>query len=79
MRISHDKVSGALYIKLLGGRYDHTDFSEKADVYLDVDADGDVFGLEALSFEDLAAVATWSCPSAWPAPARRSRVAEAGP
>jgi uncharacterized protein YuzE len=54
LRISHDKVSGALYIKLLGGRYDHTDFSEKADVYLDVDADGDVLGLEALSFEDLA-------------------------
>ncbi len=55
MRISHDKVSGALYIKLREGEYDHTeDFSEKADVYLDVDAEGDVLGLEALSFEDLA-------------------------
>jgi uncharacterized protein YuzE len=55
LRISHDKVSGALYIKLREGKYDHTeDFSEKADVYLDVDADGDVLGLEALSFEDLA-------------------------
>ena len=55
MRISHDKVSGALYIKLREGKYDHTeDFSEKADVYLDVDAEGDVLGLEALSFEDLA-------------------------
>ena len=57
MRITHDKVSGALYIELRDGEYDHTeDFSEKADVYLDVDADGDVLGLEALSFEDLAEV-----------------------
>ena len=55
MRISHDDVSGALYIKLREGKYDHTeDFSEKADVYLDVDADGNVLGLEALSFENLA-------------------------
>ena len=55
MRISHDKVSGALYIKLREGEYDHTeDFSEKADVYLGVDAEGEVLGLEALSFEDLA-------------------------
>jgi len=55
LRITHDKVSGALYIKLREGEYDHTeDFSEKADVYLDVDAEGDVLGLEALSFEDLA-------------------------
>jgi len=44
-----------LYIKAREGKYDHTeDFSEKADVYLDVDAEGDVLGLEALSFEDLA-------------------------
>jgi hypothetical protein len=28
--------------------------SEKADVYLDVDAEGNVLGLEALSLEDLA-------------------------
>jgi uncharacterized protein YegP (UPF0339 family)/uncharacterized protein YuzE len=55
MRIDHDKVSGALYIKLREGEYDHTeDFSERADVYLDVDAEGNVLGLEALSFEDLA-------------------------
>lgn len=55
MRISHDKVSGALYVKLREGKYDHTeDFSEGADVYLDVDAEGRVLGLEALSFEDLA-------------------------
>lgn len=55
MRISHDKVSGALYVKLREGKYDHTeDFSEGADVYLDVDAEGTVLGLEALSFEDLA-------------------------
>lgn len=55
MRISHDKESGALYIKLREGRYDHTeDFSEKADVYVDVDAEGNVLGLEALSFDDLA-------------------------
>jgi uncharacterized protein YuzE len=55
MRINHDKVSGALYIKLREGEYDHTeDFSEGADVYLDVDAEGNVLGLEALSFEDLA-------------------------
>ncbi len=55
MHITHDKESGALYLKLREGRYDHTeDFSEGADVYLDVDADGNVLGLEALSFEDLA-------------------------
>ncbi len=55
MRLDHDKVSGALYIKLRDGEYDHTeDFSEDADVYLDVDRDGNVLGLEALSFEDLA-------------------------
>ena len=55
MKIDHDKVSGALYIKLRAGEYDHTeDFSEKADVYLDVDAEGNVLGLEALSFDDLA-------------------------
>lgn len=55
MRIDHDKVSGALYVKLREGDYDHTEtFSERADVYLDVDAEGNVLGLEALSFEDLA-------------------------
>jgi uncharacterized protein YuzE len=55
VKISHDKVSGALYFKLREGEYDHTeDYSEKADVYLDVDANGNVLGLEALSFEDLA-------------------------
>lgn len=54
MRISHDKESGALYIKLREGEYDHTeDFSESADVYVDVDATGNVLGLEALSFDDL--------------------------
>jgi len=55
MRISYDKESGALYIKISEGRPDHAeDFSERADVYLQVDADGNVLGLEALSFEDLA-------------------------
>jgi DNA-binding NarL/FixJ family response regulator len=55
VRISHDKVSGALYVELREGEYDHTeDFSDGADVYLDVDAKGTVLGLEALSFEDLA-------------------------
>ena len=55
MRIDHDKESGALYIKLRDGEYDHTeDFAERADVYLDVDREGNVLGLEALSFEDLA-------------------------
>lgn len=55
MRISHDKESGALYIKIRSGEYNHTeDFSERADVYVDVDADGNVLGLEALSFDDLA-------------------------
>jgi hypothetical protein len=44
---------GVLYVKLRDGEYDHTeDFSEKADVY--VDAEGNVLGLEALSFEVLA-------------------------
>lgn len=59
MRISHDKESGALYIKIREGKLDHAeDFSERADVYLDVDADGNVLGLEALSFEDLAQAIT---------------------
>jgi hypothetical protein len=44
-----------LYIRLRDGEYDHTeDYSERADVYLDVDAEGNALGLEALSFEDLA-------------------------
>lgn len=55
MHITHDPDSGALYLKIQDGEYDHTEeFSELADVYLDVDADGNVLGLEALSFEDLA-------------------------
>jgi uncharacterized protein YuzE len=55
LRIRHDKESGALYIRVRDGRYDHTeDFSERADVYLDVDVEGNVLGLEALSFDDLA-------------------------
>lgn len=55
MRIDYDKVSGALYFKLREGTPDHTeDFSERADVYVDVDAEGNVLGLEALSFDDLA-------------------------
>lgn len=54
MRIDYDKVSRALYIKIREGTYSHSeDFSEKADVYLDVDAEGNVLGLEALSFDDL--------------------------
>ena len=44
-----------MYIKIRSGEYDHTeDFSERADVYLDVDAEGNVLGIEALSPEDLA-------------------------
>ncbi len=55
MKISHDRASGALYIKLRDGKPDHAeDFSKGADVYADVDAEGNVLGLEALSFEDLA-------------------------
>lgn len=55
MNISHDKESGALYIRLRDGEYDHTeDLPGRADVYLDVDRAGNVLGLEALSFEDLA-------------------------
>lgn len=58
MRIDYDKVSGALYIKIREGEYSHTeDFSENADIYLDVDGEGNVLGLEALSFEDLAQAA----------------------
>lgn len=49
MRISHDKESGALYFKLREGKLDHAeDFSERVDVYVE----GNVFGLEALSFEE---------------------------
>lgn len=55
MKIRHDRESGAIYIELRQGVPDHTeDFSKKADVYIDVDAEGKVVGLEALSFDDLA-------------------------
>jgi len=55
LRISHDKESGALYFKLREGKTDHAeDFAERADVYVEVDAEGNVLGLEALSFADLA-------------------------
>lgn len=55
LKIRHDAQSGAIYMKLREGRPDHTeDFSEKADVYVDVDPEGYVVGLEALSFGDLA-------------------------
>ena len=43
MRISHDKESGALYFKLREGKTDHAeDFAERADVYVEVDAEGNV-------------------------------------
>ncbi|WP_119066392.1 sigma factor-like helix-turn-helix DNA-binding protein [Rubrobacter indicoceani] len=55
MKIRHDRESGAIYIELREGVPHHSeDFSEKADVYLDVNFEGRVIGLEALSFEDLA-------------------------
>lgn len=57
MRIDHDRKSGSLHIKLRDGEYDHTeDFSEPADVYPDVDREGNVLFLEAPSFEGLAPI-----------------------
>jgi uncharacterized protein YuzE len=54
VRISYDKESGAFTIYLREGQPDHAeDFSREADVYVDVDAEGRVLSLEALSFEDL--------------------------
>lgn len=54
MRISYDKESGAFTIYLREGKPDHAeDFSKEADVYIDVDAEGRVLSIEALSFEDL--------------------------
>lgn len=54
MRISYDKESGAFTIYLREGKPDHAeDFSKEADVYVDVDAEGLVLSIEALSFEDL--------------------------
>lgn len=56
MRISYDEVSGAFTIYLRDGEPDHSeDFSEKGDVYVDVDAEGNVLSLEVLGFEDLRA------------------------
>ena len=55
MHITYDKESGALYLKLRDGSYSHTEnVSNTADVYVDLDTEGRVIGLEALSFEDLA-------------------------
>lgn len=54
VRISYDKESGAFTIYLREGKPDHAeDFSKEADVYVDVDAEGRVLSIEALSFEDL--------------------------
>lgn len=54
VRISYDKESGALTIYLREGKRDHAeDISNKADVYVDVYAEGRVLSIEALSFEDL--------------------------
>ncbi len=54
VRISYDKESGAFTIYLREGKPDHVeDISKKADVYVDVDAEGRVLSIEALSFEDL--------------------------
>ncbi len=54
VRISYDKESGAFTIYLREGKPDHAeDFSKEADVYVDVDAEGWVLSVEALSFEDL--------------------------
>ncbi len=54
VRISYDKESGAFTIYLREGKPDHAeDISNKADVYVDVDAEGRVLSIEALSFEDL--------------------------
>ena len=54
VRISYDKESGAFTIYLREGKPDHAeDFSKKADVYVDVDAEGLVLSIEALSLEDL--------------------------
>jgi uncharacterized protein YuzE len=54
VRISYDKESGAFTIYLREGKPDHAeDFSKEADVYVDVDAEGWVLSIEALSFEDL--------------------------
>ncbi len=54
MRISYDKESGAFTIYLRDGKPDHAeDLSKEADVYVDVDAEGRVLSIEALSFEDL--------------------------
>ncbi len=55
MHITYDKESGALYLKLRDGSYSHTEnVSDTADVYVDLDTEGRIIGLEALSFEDLA-------------------------
>lgn len=54
MRISYDKESGAFTIYLREGKPDHAeDFSKEADVCVDVDTEGRVLSIEALSFEDL--------------------------
>ena len=49
MRISYDRGPGAFTIYLREGKPDHADFSKEADVYVDVDAEGRVLSIEALS------------------------------
>jgi uncharacterized protein YuzE len=54
VRISYDKESGAFTIYVREGKPDHAeDLAKEADVYVDVDAEGRVLSIEALSFEDL--------------------------
>lgn len=54
MQSSYDRESGILYLRIREGNPERTEeFSRTAEVYVDVDAEGNVLGLEALSFEDL--------------------------
>ncbi|MDP9478034.1 MAG: DUF2283 domain-containing protein [Actinomycetota bacterium] len=53
-KLTHDPLSGAIYIRLREGEYEETlDFGNPGGgVNVDIDREGYVLGLEFLSFED---------------------------
>ena len=58
MKIKFDKESGAFYITIRDGEYSETlDLVDPGfGAYVDIDAEGNVLGLEFLSFEEFAEI-----------------------
>lgn len=58
MKIKFDKESGAFYLKIRDGEYSETlDLVDPGfGAYMDLDAEGNVLGIEFLSFEEFAEI-----------------------